>query len=289
MPVMTYIKFKIHSYLILAILLLQVSSVLSQTNEAIFKKEIEIINNYCDSIKKISNDSIKKILNNQIAIALVSILKKDISFKMKLDTLKHIGRAYPTDDKFRMVTWNLPLNDGTNDFNAIIQMNPEHDSLCKLIRLTDSSMNYKGSIAELRFTTDKWYGALYYEILTCKIDNKTVYTLLGMHFNDFFTNRKIIESMYFDEKVSPVFGFPIFQYNGKLQNRIVFDYSLNAVMNLKYEKKLKMIIFDHLAPPSPLYEGNYKFYGPDFTFDGFKFEKNKWVYYSNVDFRKSKK
>ncbi len=279
----------IRIYFLISLLLLQISSVLSQTNEAIFKKEIGIINNNCDSIKNISNDSIKIILNNQIGTALESILKNGISFKLKLDTLKHIGRIYSPEDKFRIVSWNLLLNDGTNNFYAIIQVNPELDSICQLYKLIDSSKNYKGSITELKFTSDKWYGALYYEILTCKIDNNIVYTLLGMHFNDMFTNRKIIESMYFNEKGSPVFGFPIFQYNGKLQNRIVFDYSLNAVMNLKYDKKLKMIIFDHLAPPSPIYTGNYKFYGPDFSFDGFKFEKNKWVYYPNIDFRKSKK
>jgi hypothetical protein len=208
---------------------------------------------------------------------------------MKLDTFKHIGKVYSTDDKFRMVSWNVPLNDGTHVFNAIIQLNPLHDSVCKLYILKDSSRNFKGFITNLSFTADNWYGALYYEILSCKMDKKNIYILLGMHFNDLFTNRKIIESMYFDEKELPVFGYPVFKYNGKLQNRIVFDYSVNAVMNLKYDKHMNMIIFDHLAPPSPLYSGNYKFYGPDFSFDGLKFEKNKWVYYPNIDYRKSKK
>jgi hypothetical protein len=30
-------------------------------------------------------------------------------------------------------------------------------------------------------------------------------------------------------------------------------------------------------------EGNYQFYGPDFTYDGLKFEKGIWVSYSNID------
>jgi hypothetical protein len=282
-------KFKIYCILIVIFLILIHNSVKSQTRNTMFFKEYSVINTCGDSIKNVSNDSVKKILNDKIGTTLLSILNKGVSYKMKLDTLIHIGKVYSSDDKFRIVSWNTPLNDGTHIFNAIIQLNPAKDSLCKLFVLKDSSQNYKGSITYLNFTPDKWYGALYYEILSSKIDKKIVYILLGMHFNDFFTNRKIIESMYFSEKGAPVFGYPVFKYNGKMQNRIVFDYSVNAVMNLKYENRMNMIVFDHLAPPTPLYSGNYKFYGPDFSFDGLKLEKNKWVYYPNIDYRKSKK
>jgi len=286
---MNFIKFKLSCCLQALLLLFPSVSVLSQPNNKIFNTEFNVINLCADSIKKSNSDSIKQKLNNIIESTLIFILKDARSYKINLDTLKHIGKVYSTDNKFRMISWNIPLNDGTHNFDAIIQMNPEKDSFCTLFPLMDSSRNYLNSISNLNFTAEKWYGALYYEILNCKIDKKVVYVLLGMHFNDLFTNRKIIESMYFNEKGQPVFGFPIFQYNEKIYNRIVFDYSVNAVMNLKYEKQLKMIIFDHLSPPSPLYAGNYKYYGPDFSFDGFKFEKDKWLYHSNVDFRKARK
>ena len=282
-------NFRIYLSIVVIFLLFNLSNAKSQTNETIFVNEIGIINTCIDSLKNVTNDSIKEKLNELITVTLSSILRSSNSFNMNLDSLKHIGKVYSTDDKFRVVSWNIPLSDGTHKFNAIIQLNPEKDSFCKLFVLKDSSPNFKGSIANISFTADKWYGALYYEILTSKIDKKNIYILLGMHFNDLFTNRKIIESMYFDENGKPVFGYPVFKNNGKLQSRIVFDYSVNAVMNLKYEKRMQMIIFDHLAPPSPLYAGNYKFYGPDFSFDGLKFEKNKWVYYPNIDYRKSKK
>jgi len=34
------------------------------------------------------------------------------------------------------------------------------------------------------------------------------------------------------------------------------------------ERKMNMIIFDHLSPSKPSYTGNYQFYGPDFSYDG---------------------
>jgi hypothetical protein len=30
-------------------------------------------------------------------------------------------------------------------------------------------------------------------------------------------------------------------------------------------------------------EGKYEFYGPDFTYDGLKFEKGVWIHYQNID------
>ena len=92
--------------------------------------------------------------------------------------------------------------------------------------------------------------------------------------------------MYFDENGQPIFGIPVFLFNKQLQNRMVFEYSINATMSLRYDNRIKMIIFDHLAPPSSLYYGDYKFYGPDFSFDGLKFENGKWNYQENVNVHK---
>ena len=46
-------------------------------------------------------------------------------------------------------------------------------------------------------------------------------------------------------------------------------------MMLRYDDKLKMIVFDHLSPSKPSYEGKYQYYGPDFSYDGLIFEKGK--------------
>ena len=57
-------------------------------------------------------------------------------------------------------------------------------------------------------------------------------------------------------------------------------------MSLTYDKRLKMIIWDHLSPSKQELAGNYKYYGPDMTFDGLYFEKGVWKYVSDVDITK---
>jgi len=255
-------------------------------NQIPFQAETRYINACSDSIQKFSDDSSKIFFNNTISKTLERILIKSESYSNNFDSLRHIGRVRSPDNKFRIITWNLPFADGSQENFGIIQMNPYSDSTCKIFKLQDKSKNFNGDINLARFIPENWFGALYYEIFSNKAGKQIVYTILGMHFNGFFTNKKIIESMYFDEHETPVFGRPIFEYNGQLQDRIVFEYSIDVKMILRFDQHLNMIIFDHLAPPSPLYNGNHKFYGPDFTFDGLKFEKNKWVYYPNVDYHK---
>jgi hypothetical protein len=252
----------------------------------LFREKIKLINLYSDSLKKVPEDSSRMLLNLKIVDIVKTIIKDITSFNIRLDSLKHVGRIISTDNTFSLITWNVPLNDGTHKFFGFVQLNPGKDSICKIFELKDNSGNFKDNIGDASFGCSNWYGALYYEIIPCKAGSETVYTLLGMHYNDLFTNRKIIESMYFNETGSPMFGAPIYFYNGHKQSRIVFDYSISASMMLRFDNRLNMIVFDHLAPPSPLYSGNFKYYGPDFSVDGLKFENGKWAYYPNVNYHK---
>jgi len=83
----------------------------------------------------------------------------------------------------------------------------------------------------------------------------------------------------------PRFGAPIFKNDRYTYNRLVFKYSHGANMLLRYDPKKKMIVMDNLEPSDAMYKGVYRFYGPDFTYNGYKFEKGKWVLYKNVDVR----
>ena len=69
----------------------------------------------------------------------------------------------------------------------------------------------------------------------------------------------------------------------KIIDNLAFVYNEKATMSLRYDEEKKMIIFDHLSPSQPSLEGKFEFYGPDFTYDGLKFEKGIWVHYPNID------
>jgi len=100
------------------------------------------------------------------------------------------------------------------------------------------------------------------------------------------TNKKVIDVLFFDQWDNITFGAPVFlDENKKLKYRVVFEFSAQAVMLLRYEKKKKMIVFDHLSPTSPSAKGQFQYYGPDFTYDGFYFKKGIWNYRKNLDLR----
>jgi hypothetical protein len=69
---------------------------------------------------------------------------------------------------------------------------------------------------------------------------------------------------------------------GKPLNRIIFEFNERVQVTLEYNEVMKMIVFDHLSPSRPSLEGQYQFYGPDFSYDGLLFEDGIWKHYSDI-------
>ncbi len=244
---------------------------------------IQKINEKSSSIISLFTDTEKIKIGNEILNLLSAWLSESESFS-SLERPKHIGRITSPDKQFKIYTFNIPLVDGTHLFYGVIQFKPKNGK-CRIILLKDNSKLYPERPVFEQFTADNWYGSLYYEIIPYhKVKEKKIYVLLGSCLNNtLFTNKKIIESLWFNEDDLPIFGYPIFDYGLKVQNRIIFEYSIMAQMSIHYNKKQKMIIFDHLAPSSPLYINNFKYYGPDASIDGLKFQDGLWRFWSNVN------
>ena len=127
--------------------------------------------------------------------------------------------------------------------------------------------------------------ALYYQTVVKKAGKSVYYALLGIDLNDLFTCKRVIDVLYFDEQGMPHFGAPIFDNGKKKFSRVVFEYSAKATMTMRYNPESDMIVFDHLSPSEPQYSNDFRYYGPDFSYDGFKFEKGRWFLYSDLDMR----
>ena len=256
----------------------------SQDNTQIANQE-DSINIYFSEIANSAIDNYKILESQKIERIFKVILSDPSSYSYSFDSLKLVGKLYAPDKSFRLFTWNIPLEDGTYRYYGFIQAYNEKNKSVKLFELTD---RYN----EIKFTENsvlsagKWYGALYYKILRNKVQNHVYYTLLGLRYNDIFVSQKIIEVLYFDEYDNPVFGAPLFSVDNKTKLRIVFQFSARVMMNLKYDEKAKMIVFDHLEPSESRYKGDYQYYGPDLTYDGFEFKKNMWQFRSNLDIRR---
>jgi len=78
------------------------------------------------------------------------------------------------------------------------------------------------------------------------------------------------------------------EFEKKVINYFTSEYQAGRTVLLRYDPENDMIVFDHLSPPNPELEGQFQFYGPDFTFDGLRFKDGKWEYVKNVDVRNPK-
>ena len=229
-------------------------------------------------------DSLKERLHHNIEDLFAGALLLPDAFTYPFDSLTKVGRITSRDNKIRVFTWELIRNDGSHTYYGFIlcrRMNPENSLL---IHLTNNKAEPDDPGMQV-LGPSTWFGALYYEIIEGKWNDSPVYTLLGYDPHNIFTSRKIIECFYLKDGTVPVFGAPIFMMHNKVRNRVIFEYSARVSMSLRYDATKKRIVFDHLSPSKPSFEGNYEFYGPDFSYDAFAFIDNYWVLEENIDVR----
>ncbi|MBN2756329.1 MAG: hypothetical protein JXR51_04055 [Bacteroidales bacterium] len=261
------------------------ANIISQTNNnKIADYEISIQNLF-DSIIKSSIDEKRVKLNAEILDLFEKALNEKNSFQYKFDKLVNISKLNSSDNQIKIISWNLPFSDGTYKYFGFIQYLKKKSNVTLTLKLNDKSDEISSPEKET-LTNENWYGALYYKLLTNSYKNKTYYTLLAWDGNDDFTNKKIIDVLYIKNKKA-YFGQAIFKTDNTSSKRIVFEYTKQAKMMLKYDEKLKLIVFDHLSPSQKKFEGQFIYYGPDMTQDGLEFKDGFWILKSNLDLRNS--
>ena len=211
----------------------------------------------------------------------IAALKINGSFNYGFDSLKRISILKSPDNSFRIITWFIPLNDGTYRYYGTIQMSTTDGSL-KLFPLNDAT----ASLSDPNVVTDhkNWFGARYYDMVPLIVNGKQPYfILLGWKGNTQKTSKKVIEVLSF-EKNQPVFGRNIFETvkNKELKNRVIFEYSKQNAMTLNWDRTVNMIVFDHLVPYEPKMTGNFEFYASDSSFDAYKISWGKLTLQENV-------
>ena len=218
---------------------------------------------------------------------LVRALKEKHSFSYPFDSLQTISRLYAPDSSFRIFTWQLVRDETTFRRHGAIQMNTADGSL-SLYPLLDKTEFVK-DIDNAITDNEEWIGALYYKIIQTTYQDKNFYTLLGYDENSFRSTKKRIEVLTFNNG-KPVFGGPFFSFEEDslprpVQSRFSIEYKKEGNGSIKYDKELGIIIFDHLISENNQPEKKYT-YIPDGDYEGFKWEKGKWVHINKVfDFK----
>lgn len=238
-------------------------------------------------IYSLKTDAEKRIANEVFHKQLEQALLLPGSFEFEFDSLKDVGRLKSPDNLFRIFCWNVPLEGGTFDYFGFIQVYLKKTNSFKVYKLINKSSEIKNQ-DNVTVDNNKWIGMLYYKIIPVKNKNKTYYTLLGWEGKDNLTTRKIIEVLTIAKDGTPKFGDAIFSMEKRSPKRVIFEYSEQASMSLRYDENNNVITFDHLAPSQAHLQGQYQYYGPDFSVDAFVFKKGKWVYSPDIDARNPK-
>ena len=270
-------------FLYIIILLFPLLSDGQQNNSFLKGETIALLKQYGDSILKAKSDSSRQANNQLFKIQLDSILRLPQSYTQSFDSIKTLSVLTSDDNKIRIYTWMLPsINGMNNDFFGYLQVLNAQKKM-KVYELKETKYDKNEDAEFLKLNDTIWYGALYYKLLHKQYDKKDQYILLGWHGKDIFSTRKVMDCL----TVSPTkieFGKPVFKSTGKAKGRVVLEYNAQASVSLNYNANMDMIIQDHLSPsdPRPEAKGMFSLYGPDLSYDGWKYKEGMWYLQKNV-------
>lgn len=217
--------------------------------------------------------------------------------KYNFEALKNdISILDAPDKKFRLITWNTFSNNGSYAYFGYLLVNNskrirkgffKHETVeaYESFKLLDRSAAVKLPESYIG-TPEKWFGMLYTSLIACD----GFYTLIGWDGNDKITQRKFIDVLHFRSDGTPVFGKDVFKFPRKNPKRLMFEYSSEITMSLKYNERRNQIVYSHLGPnqEGEILQGQLQYYGPDGSYDALELKNDKWVTIEDVDARGEK-
>ena len=214
---------------------------------------------------------------------LVRALRTEGAFDFPFDSLRYISKLYTPDRKYRIFTWQVKQEFGTyRHFGCILS----NDQASPILPLIDQSDVYIGRDDTI-LTNKTWYGAAYFQIVPeiIKIKGITYYTLIGYDPHEPFSQRKMIDFLWFDKEGIPHFGAPLLETPAGTKHRFYIEYASDVMVQLRYDLDAKKIVYDHLIPRNNENAGLGFDDVPDGSFNAFILKKKKWRFEDNTDIR----
>ena len=189
-----------------------------------------------DKVMNEQDETTRLELNEEFMTLLETVLQMPRSFEHPWDSVRNFAVLASPDNVFKIFTWYVVKRDYTVENFGFVQVYNENRKKYVLFPLYDK----RGTIDYPKTQVgnhNRWYGAVYYRLITTKEKNITYYTLLGLNGNNLFTNQKIIEILHFNKEMVPVFGARIFKNYPEKVSRVILEYSKNASLHLNYEEQ----------------------------------------------------
>ncbi len=228
-------------------------------------------------------DSEKLGYSDQLNQVLRANLKSQEVFDYQFDEVKKMAILKPEDESFKLFNWNVPLSNGTNKFYCYLLQPAEKGGNLVLTEFKTAKREER-KMDSRYLDIDQWYGCLYYDIITIKKNKTPYYTLLGYSPFSKASTKKYMEVITFSNGEVRL-GAPIFKTEKGTKKRVIFEFSAEVSMTVRWQEKADRVILDHLTPRSPEMEGNYMFYGPDGTFDAYVLKKDSWEFQRDVNYQ----
>ncbi len=188
----------------------------------------KIINGKSDFVRFEANEKFKNLL--------VFILSHDKAIEIDFSPVKNLSALAPEDNSFMIFSWVVPRTNQSFESFGILYAYNNRRKVYEIIELKDVK-NTVTNAEKKTFRKGEWWGALYYDIITVKSRGRVYHTLIGWDGNNALSTRKVVDILSLSPMAQPTFGASLFSGFGKQQKRVVFEYSANTQMVLRYEKQ----------------------------------------------------
>ena len=290
----------IKTIIVLALLAAVPMSVMAQNKErmAAHQKRLAAL---IERAAAAPTDNERYLASEEAVDVLAAALEEEESERWQWQLPSYASVLTSPDGHLRIFTWAVVRDDGEYECFGAVQFYNDKDEEYQYLKLNDKSdeiMNREESL----LTADRWYGAVYQDIIQTSMGDRTLYTLLGWNGVDNLTEMKVIEPVVIKGGV-PQFGAAVFRRERNMR-RVVLEYTNDAMVHLAYEqqtvqevlrervkvkgtnryrtiektkeRKERMIIFDEVEPQVPGMEGLFQYYVPSGLELAYAFVDGKW-------------
>ncbi|MDL2251321.1 hypothetical protein LJC12_00545 [Odoribacter sp. OttesenSCG-928-J03] len=237
----------------LIFLLLFTSSIGSLTfGQSVVQDSVAV---YMKRIAGQSNDSMRLVLSDKM----VEYLEQMQAGSYDTDkSVKYLGYKKSPDADVELFSWSVPVH-AENAYYSLFKFKDNRNFLLKSVPGVN---NHAPSF-------------LFFDILPFKSKGEDYYVLFGWNSKKNM-DMKAIYIATFDDRSGIDFSAQLLTKGNLKSSSYTFQYAKESNLMLRHDKKGKRIIFDHLSPSEPRYEGLYGMYGPDGTYDAFLLKQGKW-------------